>query len=584
MRNVRRRLALHFTYQTFLLFVFVLLLTFAIFLFVLQLVVNNELKRTYPNGALDGIVLETIVSENKAIVSKRWVKQLADHHYWLQIVNHKGNVIYSTNTPKDLPLTYELGELMRIEDTGRFRSYDVMMATDDSVENSALYMMGYRDDGANATLSLFETYETEGLIAEADIATVDNVLQETKRTLHIVDNEGTIVQSAGIANDIKRYKPLELILMKRMQGNYPTDISIFIDTDSEYMWLLHEEKKGEYVKEPFMKDVIVFVSVFGIIVLLSTVVISIYLGYRYGRPLLLFIGWFDRLGRGKLEALSDKERKKLYRKSGKLRSSYKLYQEMIDGFYDMTEKLNAIEQDRIRLDKTREEWMTGISHDLRTPLSSIQGYGHLLESGQFQWTDEELKDMGATIREKSDFLIDLIQDFSLAFQLKNKQLPFVVNKIEVGEFVRRIVLTFVNDKTMGQINFLYQGGTSPIYVEANDKWFTRMLNNIIVNAVKHNPAGTTVTIITRQEQGNAKLIISDNGVGMDEETLSNLFERYYRGTNTDESSEGVGLGMSIAKSIALAHKGNINAESTIGKGSKVTLVFPIMDNRNSLEQ
>lgn len=400
-----------------------------------------------------------------------------------------------------------------------------------------------------------------------------------------MNKEGQIIQTAGLKLVKDHYKPLELIHMEAMQGSYPTDVSIYSDDQSGYFWILHEERKGGYVQAPFMKEVIWFVGIIGIIILVFTLLLSIYHGYRYGRPLILFIDWFGRLGKGQYEdTLSDKERKRLYRKNGKLRSRYKLYREMIEGFYDMTTKLNAIEQDRIRLDKTREEWMTGISHDLRTPLSSIQGYGHLLESGQFEWTDEELKDMGSTIREKSDYLIDLIQDFSLAFQLKNKQLPFVVQKIELGEFVRRIVLTFVNDKTMGQINFLYEGSTGPIYVEANDKWFTRMLNNIIVNAVKHNPAGTTVTIMTKKEQERAILIVCDDGVGMDQETLSNLFERYYRGTNTDESSDGVGLGMSIAKSIALAHQGRIEAESIIGSGSIVTLSFPIFDQRNTLNQ
>jgi len=218
--------------------------------------------------------------------------------------------------------------------------------------------------------------------------------------------------------------------------------------------------------------------------------------------------------------------------------------------------------------------MVGISHDLRTPLSSIQGYGHLLESGQFAWNEAELKEMGKVIREKGDFMLELLQDFSLTFQIKNNAERMVLEPIEMNEFVRRSVLRYVNDATIDTAAFSYEEYDEELIIMANPKWFRRMLDNIITNAVKHNPEGTEITVSTGTKGDYAWICVSDNGQGMDEDTRSNLFERYYRGTSTDETTDGAGLGMSIAQAIVIAHKGQIRVESEPQQGAKVIMKFP----------
>ncbi|MEK1833176.1 histidine kinase dimerization/phospho-acceptor domain-containing protein [Priestia megaterium] len=123
------------------------------------------------------------------------------------------------------------------------------------------------------------------------------------------------------------------------------------------------------------------------LVLLATISISIWNAFRYGGPLLLFTSWLGRMGSGNYsEVLTEKERKRVFRKNGKVRFQYRLYSEVITAFYEMAEQLSLAEKERKQLESTREEWMTGISHDLRTPLSTIQGYGHMLESGHYNGT------------------------------------------------------------------------------------------------------------------------------------------------------------------------------------------------------
>ncbi len=577
MNGIRRRLTLHFAYQAILLFAFVVAAAAVLLLVLVQMLMNQDLKRSFPIGALEMITVEMYAGKDGVVLSDHWQKQLTKRNYWLQLVDENGAVIYSVNAPADLPNRYDTVELLDIRQAKRYRSYDVLTELDEvTFQKPVLHLLGYVNEDARELEALFGRHARNGLLTDASRAAVDEELKRQKQTLQIMDAQGDIVLTAGLPIDGADYKPLDLLLMEESQGRFPTSIAVRSDPHSGHVWILHREKTDEYVNRTFLQDVILYVAVLCGFILLVTVFVSVYHGYRYGRPLLLFMGWFSRLGKGMYEeTLSGKERKRLYRKNGKLRRRYRLYKEVIDGFYDMAGKLNASEQERKRLEKTREEWMTGISHDLRTPLSSLQGYGHLLESGNYEWSEEELKAMGRTIREKSGYMLELIEDFSLVFQFKNNAVPLEAETIELDEYVRRIVLKHLNDRTLKDVAFQYEGSDMPLPVQANGKWLTRMLDNLIFNAIKHNPAGTTVTISAWKEQGDAVISVRDDGVGMDEETLRNLFERYYRGTNTEAGTNGAGLGMSIAQHIARAMGGTIEAWSEPGAGTVVTVRLPL---------
>ncbi len=106
------------------------------------------------------------------------------------------------------------------------------------------------------------------------------------------------------------------------------------------------------------------------------------------------------------------------------------------------------------------------------------------------------------------------------------------------------------------------------------KWFQRIIENLLVNAVKHNNETTNVIVKLSQNENSFTLSISDNGKGMDDKTKELLFERYYRGTNTEESNIGTGLGLAITKQLVHAHNGTISIDSELGKGTTIILVFP----------
>lgn len=272
--------------------------------------------------------------------------------------------------------------------------------------------------------------------------------------------------------------------------------------------------------------------------------------------------------------LTAKDKNKVFRRNGTMRIGIRLYQEVIQSFYQMTHQLAQAERERERLEKAQADWMSGISHDLRTPLSTIQGYGYTLEKVPEQWSQEEMRVIGATIREKGDYMLELISDFSLIHQLKQSDSIMELREINLVELVRCSVLKYVNDATMSEYQFHYIGEERPLLILADVTWLQRLMDNLLSNAVKHNPPDATITVSLGMVNSKACIRVIDNGKGMDEETVHNLFNRYYRGTNTEESTDGSGLGMSIAKTIVEAHGGEIQVQSKLGKGTKIEILLP----------
>src|SRR5690606_12767502 len=153
---------------------------------------------------------------------------------------------------------------------------------------------------------------------------------------------------------------------------------------------------------------------------------------------------------------------------------------------------------------------------------TIQGYGHLLESNKYPFTPEELQEIGKVVREKGDYMVQLVNDFSLVFQLKNSAIQLEKQSIDLNEFVRSTVLKFERDLTLRAVSFSFTQSSSVTEVAIDPKWFVRVLDNIMYNAVKHNPSGTQIDVAVIQEKEDALIQIRDNGQGMDEEYIENL--------------------------------------------------------------
>ncbi|WP_102273141.1 sensor histidine kinase [Cytobacillus massiliigabonensis] len=587
MNRLRRRLFLHFSLQFISLAVAIIILFFFILLIAVVWITKDESKYNYYQTKIESISMNTGNSLKEVTMLDGWDKDLAEEGIWVQIIDHKGDVIESGNVPDTIPNQYSQHDLHNIQETNELQGYSLSFYLETLYEEPYLFVLGYEDEARKLLQQMTADYGKEGMVPKAYVKHAEDKLSSIDGLLKIYDANEKLVQSIGSQLDLDKELPLDIFIRKVAPDTYSTKTTIVKDPQTQALWVLYtpNENKQE-IKFDSLKDIIIAFAASGVGVLVITIIISFWNGFRYGNPLFIFTSWLSRMGTGKYnEVLTEKEKKLIFRKNGKVRLKYRLYAEVFQAFYAMAEKLAASTKEREQLEKTREEWMTGISHDLRTPLTTMQGYGTLLERGQYEWSKQELEDIGKTIGEKSAYMLSLIEDFSLSFRLKNNASLVDFQLIEVNDLLSSIVSKFHEDRTLADYQLSFHPLNHSLSLQVAKRWFERMIDNLIYNAIIHNPAGTSIRVRIEAdvESGKLKIIIKDNGIGMDEETRKHLFNRYYRGTNTDERVEGSGLGMSIAMQIAELHKGEIIVDSELNRGTVVTVCLPLLKDGKQLE-
>ena len=248
-----------------------------------------------------------------------------------------------------------------------------------------------------------------------------------------------------------------------------------------------------------------------------------------------------------------------------------IYSNVFNKLNGLANKLKENEIEREKLDTARNEWIANISHDIKTPLSSIKGYAEVL-SEDYEFTSDEIKDYANIINSKSDYIKSLLDDLNLNMKLKNNQSVLNKEDTNIVSLVKGCVIDILNDANYRDSNISFNTTEDRIIKNVDKKLIQRVINNLIYNALIHNNKEVVIKVrIYKNEK--IHIIIEDNGKGISEEDLENIFNRYYRGTNTGDSHKGSGLGMSIAKEIVNAHNGEIKVSSKLFKGTKMEIIL-----------
>lgn len=304
-------------------------------------------------------------------------------------------------------------------------------------------------------------------------------------------------------------------------------------------------------EEPFNKAMILFVSVFfggHIILLLGVIFLSISISRQFVRPLVYVISRIERLTQFDYSDISDK--KIHHKKTGKLKRKFKLFQPVEESLNHLSERLDSNERQIKQSEQLREEWITGLSHDLKTPLSSIYGYSTMLASEDYEWTKDEMRIFAQTMQEKATYMDALIQDLTYTYQLKNKAIQLDKVLLPLTTWLTQFADEQVSVKVYGDV-----------MLQADELLLKRIMDNLITNAKKYTPVGTKVMVEAQRTGKEVMLTIADHGPGIPQEELDNLFERYYRGTNTTDDTAGTGLGLAITKQLIDLHNGTISVRS-----------------------
>lgn len=180
-----------------------------------------------------------------------------------------------------------------------------------------------------------------------------------------------------------------------------------------------------------------------------------------------------------------------------------------------------------------------------------------------------------TDKMREEWIANITHDLKITYQLDNGMLPAKKEDKNVVRFLKELVIDILNTPEYENRFIHFESVEEVIMLSFDETLLTRVFRNLIFNAFVHGEEDTEVTLNLQASDGVLHIEVSDNGRGMDTETLEYLFERYYRGTSTEQKPEGSGLGMAIAKSIIEVHGGTIAVSSMPDVGTTFHIAFVI---------
>ncbi len=390
-------------------------------------------------------------------------------------------------------------------------------------------------------------------------------LQESQLWLQILDSNGNRVYGFSEPEDHKNYySKFELLAL--VDQNSSSNGTVYFNTiknnKNDYLYIIYFPLNVSKVNmffdgTKFRGGKSIIFSIIGIIFLI--ILIS---GIVYGY-------WVTKCISNITSAVSD------VAKRSYLPINIKgVFADVYDSLNILNEEIHRSDNIQKKTDIMREEWISNITHDLKTPLSPIKGYAELLTDNSITHSSEKVHKYASIMLKNIEYTNTLINDLKLTYKLKNGIIPLNKKNGDLVRFLKELSIDILNYPEYESNIVEFKSDIDTINFVFDYTLLKRAFSNLIINAFTYGNKDTKVCVhITLNE--NIEIIISDNGKGMSREEVSNLFNRYYRGTNTNRRIEGTGLGLAITKQIIEVHGGDISVESTLGLGSSFHIFFPI---------
>lgn len=402
------------------------------------------------------------------------------------------------------------------------------------------------------------------------------ILEENHAWVQILNSDGKEVAAYQTPASLPTsYSPVEVVQMyKYKEVNEKTIVFVGKAENLSYFFGVEDPKLTRVVYNfNFNQISYIFTKLF-LVFLIADLLIATLIGFLFGsrltKPMYTLIEGIRRLKHQDYENISVK--------SGP-------YREVFENMNDLSTTLKSVETERKKLDQMRNEWIGNVSHDLKTPLASIQGYAELLQEDV---TEEERLTYTQIIEQKSLYMRDLLNDLNLTTKLQSGTFPLQKEQVLLSSFVRECVIDVLNDPIYQTRSITFDAESEILSTMLDPNLFKRALLNFIYNALIHNSENTDIQIklSTGYPQEHAtyffeklstdfvtiQIIDFGKGIPVDEQPF--LFNRYYRGTNT-KHTQGSGLGMAIAQDIIQAHDGVVYIKSKEGEGTTISIVLPL---------
>lgn len=381
-------------------------------------------------------------------------------------------------------------------------------------------------------------------------------LEQYQSWIQIVDRDGKVIYSKYTPDEIpNEYTYFDLvnyvIESNRIQGytlfinklSLEEECSVIIGCDSDIIskYSFQVEGGGDNL---LLKCMLVFLVISVCVVVLAAYVFA----KKVTIPVTNVIQDIDDISKGKYIQIEETDN---------------LFHNV---FFQLRKLQTALEEN----ENTRAVWISNISHDIKTPLSTIKGYAELMVSCEYEFNKDEIIEYAKEISKSEEVIEGLVEDLKISQMLVEGKLRLNKSQIKVYDLVQECIEISKQSMKPGDRIDIDCEKKYEIFVD--DKLIKRSLVNIICNAFIHNEKPTTVNIIVEEKVEEITIIIRDNGKGLKQSELKHIFERYYRGTNSS-LTKGTGLGLAIAKEAVLAHGGTIEAKNCTQGGTMFAMRF-----------
>ncbi len=285
--------------------------------------------------------------------------------------------------------------------------------------------------------------------------------------------------------------------------------------------------------------------------LLVGAVIALFVGRLIIRPVENISNAFDQLSRGNFSIRVPED-------------------ERVAQIRDMACKFNAMAHDLSNIETLRTDFVVNVSHEFKTPLSSIEGYATLLQNSALAPKKREY--YIRKILDNSRKLSDLSSDILMLSKLENQQIVPGGGEFRLDEQIRKTILLLEDRWSARQIEFDMELPRQMYY--GSEALLERVWSNIIDNAIKHSDVGGSIRITMEQRHSQVCVTIADDGCGMSQEVQKHIFEKFYQG-DPSRREEGNGLGLALVRRIVELCNGQISVRSSPGCGAAFTVTLPL---------
>ena len=339
----------------------------------------------------------------------------------------------------------------------------------------------------------------------------------------------------------------------------------FAGEDGENRWLILYEAKslplGGTLGNIWLRTLVLFLLVYAVVLVGMTQ----WLSRRVSRPL-------NKLSHG-LSALAHQRSYHPIQYRGP-----REFEEICQAFNRLASRLQESELQRIALEQNRQKLLADISHDLKTPITVIQGYAKAVRDGLVP--PEKVPDYLDIIQQKANRLTDLIESFHEYSKLEHPQFTLHTEPMDLCEVLREYLAGKYSELELAGFVPQIDIPEEPLRCALDKTAFVRVLENLVGNALKHNPAGTRMLFSLSLREGQARLLIADSGTGIPLDLTERIFDPFVVGDEARTTRQGSGLGLAISRKIVEAHGGSICLVQPPhpGWGAEFEVLLPLLSS------